>query len=428
MAHADTNSRALRRFAPSLALLAACILINYVDRGNLSIAAPLLKVELQISASQLGILLSAFFWTYTLLQFVTGWIVDRFNVYAVIALGYLVWSVATAATGLVHGFALFLVMRLLLGIGESVAFPSCSKILAWHLPEQSRGFANGAVMSGMRCGNAVGALGAGLAIARYGWRSTFIGMGLISLLWLPAWAKWKPSPTIIQPPPTEDARTTAILRQRSFWGVSAGHFASNYLMYFMVTWLPYYLVHERHLSIARMARVAGAYYLVDAAAAIGAGWIEDAWIASGGTVTAVRKFAMLAGSAAAATGMIGCVMTDSPHYLLWLFLGAMGSGILGAGLLAFAQTLAGPEAAGRWTGLQNGFANLAGVAAPALTGVLVDRTGSFLAPFAIIAIVLILGGIAWMFVVGPVEPIDWSAPTRLIRATGHVASPGSTRA
>jgi len=137
------RSRELRAFAPALILLAICALINYVDRGNLSIAAPLLKDELHISVTQLGILLSAFFWTYTAMQFVSGWLVDRFEVNWVVAAGFLVWSLATSATGLARGFTMLLAMRLILGIGESVMAPAFSKIFSFHLPEHCRGFANG---------------------------------------------------------------------------------------------------------------------------------------------------------------------------------------------------------------------------------------------------------------------------------------------
>ncbi|PYY06336.1 MAG: hypothetical protein DMG64_01300 [Acidobacteria bacterium] len=158
----EAESTQSKRFAPALTLLFIAILVNYVDRGNLSIAAPLLKDELGISASQLGLLLSAFFWSYTAMQFVSGWLVDRFNASFVIAAGYLIWSLATSATGVVYGFAMLAFMRLLLGIGESVAFPCCSKLLAQHLPESSRGFANGVIISAIRCGPAVGTFGAGL--------------------------------------------------------------------------------------------------------------------------------------------------------------------------------------------------------------------------------------------------------------------------
>src|SRR5215471_5509331 len=167
----------------ALALLVVSVFINYIDRGNLSIAAPLLKNEFGISASQLGILLSSFFWTYTACLFVCGWFVDRCDVNRVLALGFLLWSLATAATGLVHGFLMLLVARLLLGIGESVTFPCYSKILAQRLPEDQRGFANGAIIAGMKLGPAVGTLAGGILMAHFGWRLVFIGIGVVSLFW-----------------------------------------------------------------------------------------------------------------------------------------------------------------------------------------------------------------------------------------------------
>ena len=408
MANVAERSRRFGPFAPALALLFLCILVNYVDRGSLSVAAPLLKDELHISVTQLGFLLSAFFWTYTAMQFVSGWLVDRFNVLVVIAAGYLIWSLATTATGLVQGFTLLIVLRLLLGIGESVAFPACSKILACHVMEEGRGFANGVVTSGLRCGNAVGTLGAGLLIATYGWRPVFIGIGLISLLWLPAWAKWRPrGPGVNPPAPARSAGFAEILWQRSFWGVCGGHFATNYHLYFMVTWLPYYLVHTRHLTLPTMAKTAGVYYLLEAISAMMTGWLADAWIRNGQTPTLVRKAAMAVGAAFAATGMSGCALAAGQTYLAWLMVAGLGAGALASGNFAFSQTLAGPEAAGRWTGLQNGMANFAGVITPALSGLIVDRTGSFLGPFAIVAGVLLMGGCSWVFLVGRVEQVNW---------------------
>jgi sugar phosphate permease len=114
MAQAGHESRSLGAFAPALFLLAICVFINYIDRGNLSIAAPLLKIELRLSPSQLGILFAAFFTTYTAMQFVMGWLVDQFDVNRILAAGFLLWSLATATTGVVRGFAVLLSMRLIL--------------------------------------------------------------------------------------------------------------------------------------------------------------------------------------------------------------------------------------------------------------------------------------------------------------------------
>jgi MFS family permease len=399
----------MRGFGPVLVLLAFCLLINYIDRGNLSIAAPLLKDEFGISASQLGILLAAFFWTYTAMQFVSGWLVDRFDVNWVIAAGYLLWSLATVTTGVVSGFAALLVIRFLLGIGESVAFPSCSKILARHVPEHHRGFANGVIACAFRSGNAIGTLGAGLMMATYGWRPVFIGIGLVSLLWIPAWIKWMPcSKAVRSDSNLKTATFMDILQERSFWGASLGHFCGNYLLYFMVTWLPFYLVRERNLSMQGMATTASVYYLVDAVSAITTGRLSDFWIRKGYTPTRVRKTAMAIGFAMAAIAMAACA-TGPRTYLPWLIAVGVGCGIAGPGNFAFSQTLAGPQAAGRWTGLQNGFANLAGVVAPALTGFAVDRTGSFAVAMSITTVALIVGGLAWVFIVGRVEQVNWAA-------------------
>jgi len=411
------ESRRPGTFTLPLLLLGLCVFINYIDRGNLSIAAPLLKDELSISASQLGILLAAFFWTYTAMQFICGWLVDRFDGSRVLAAGYVIWSLATVTTGLVRGFVLLLAVRLMLGVGESVAFPACSKILACHLPEHRRGFANGVIAFAYRFGNAIGTLGAGLMMAMYGWRPVFIGIGLISLLWLPAWIKWMPRGRPAGDSIAKTASVIAILQQRSFWGACLGQFCYAYLFYFMVTWLPFYLVRERHLSMQSMARTAALYYLTDAVSAIATGWFSDFWIRRGYTPTLVRKAVMAIGSVVAAIAMARCATTPGT-YLPWLLTVGVGCGMGGAGIFAFSQTLAGPQAAGRWTGLQNGFANMAGALAPALAGFSVEQTGNFVAAMEIATIAAIIGGLAWVFVVGRVEQVSWTTKgDALIAAT-----------
>jgi MFS family permease len=409
MAPAD-DSRSLKAFALPLILLVICLLINYVDRGNLSVAAPLLKTEFQLSPSQLGILFAAFFTTYTAMQFVIGWLVDHFEANWILTTGFLLWSLATVAAGLARGFVLLLSMRLILGIGESVALPASSKVLARNLPEHHRGFASGALMSALRCGNAVGTLGAGLLMSKFGWRPVFIGVGLVSLVWLPAWMKWMPrnnSDPVHQV--AAGPRSAALLTQRSFWGTCAGHFSANYLFYFMITWLPIYLVFERHLSMATMTWVAGLYYSVDALSAIASGWLQDFWISRGYTPTVVRKSAMALGFSIATVAIVGCAVAGSNSYLPWLMAAGVGCGMTAPGVFTFPQTLAGPQAVGRWFGWQNGFANLAGVVGPSVTGFVAQRTGNFLAPFAITAAVCLAGGLAWLLIVRRVEQVRWAA-------------------
>ena len=176
-----------------LFLLSLSVLINYIDRSNLSIAAELIKHEIHISDFQLGTLLSAFFWTYALMQIPAGWLVDRFDVKWVFAAGFLLWSASTAVTGLLHGFAALLIIRVILGLGESVAFPSYGKVLGSYFKERHRGFANAMIMVGLALGPALGMWVGGRAVGRFGWRPFFLMLGLAGLLWLPLWAVWMPA-------------------------------------------------------------------------------------------------------------------------------------------------------------------------------------------------------------------------------------------
>jgi MFS family permease len=409
MSPSQRESQKLGALAPALALLAVFLLINYVDRGSLSIAAPLLTGELQLSPSRLGILFSAFFWSYTACLFFVGWLVDRFDVNVVLVSGFFLWSIATAATGLARGFAVLLAFRLLLGVGESVAFPSISKILARHVTETHRGLANGITTFGMKLGPALGSLGGGLLMATYGWRAVFIVVGLGSLLWIPAWRKWMPRDGA-EAPRASGAPFTGFLQilvQRSFWGASAGHFCGNYVLYFLVTWLPFYLVRERQLSMREMSKTAALYYVGEAVFALATGWLTDAWVRRGGSPTVVRKSAMAVGHGAAALGLIACAFAGPQTYFIALFVVALGSGMLGSGIFACAQILAGPRTAGRWVGLQNAFANFAGVIGPALTGFVVDWTGSFTVALGLAAFISLAGALSWTFFVGRLEEISW---------------------
>jgi MFS family permease len=306
------------------------------------------------------------------------------------------------------GFATLLALRMLLGVGESVMFPASSKILAQHLPEHARGFANGLMNAAMRWGSAIGTFGGGLLMARYGWRPAFIAIGVVSLLWLPAWGHWKaPEARNAVQVDAGAPGFAAILRKRAFWGAASGHFCANYLVYFLMSWLPYYLVHERHLSMSAMSVAAGALWVVDSLCSIATGTITDMRIRRGTSTSAARKWAMGIGFSLAALSLIGCAFADEHTYFAWLTACAVGSGTANAGTFAFAQTLAGPHAAGRWVGLQNGIANMAGVVGPALTGFLVEWTGHFASAFAVAAVITLGGAFAWCLGVRKLEQVDF---------------------
>jgi MFS transporter, ACS family, D-galactonate transporter len=401
-----TLSRPLRRV---LVLLAISVFINYVDRGNLSIAAPLLKDELGLSPWQLGILLSSFFWTYDAFQIPSGWLIDRFDVSWVLALGFFIWSCATATTGIMHSFAGLLAVRLVLGFGESVAYPSYSKILARDFSARHRGLANGAIAAGQFCGPAVGTFLGGFLMARFGWRPFFIVLGLISLLWLLPWLAWRPqtSTPALNAGKKSASHIGAILKQRSLWGACVTHFCCNYLVYFLLTWLPYYLVRERNFSMQRMAKIGGMAFLFCAISSVVSGWLSDRWIIDGPSASRVRKLMLALGLTAAGFLLLLCVVATPSLSVALLFAANTCYGVCNPMLFAGAQTLAGPRAAGQWMGVQNFAGNLAGIVAPALTGFLVERTGFFFWPFAVTASFTLIGALAWIVIVGPIEPIFW---------------------
>jgi ACS family D-galactonate transporter-like MFS transporter len=391
-----------------LVLLGISVFINYVDRGNLSIAAPMLKDELGISASQLGFLLSAFFWTYACLQLVSGWLVDRLNVNWVFAGGFLVWSAATAGTGIVHTFVALFVLRLILGIGESVAYPSYSKIIALHFPEEHRGLANSVISAGLVLGPGFGILVGGTLMARFGWRPFFIALGLVSLLWLIPWINWMPKERDSSHTDTTGVPSLSeFLRLRSAWGTCIGLFCSNYVNYVLITWLPFYLVRGRHFSMDRMAKIGGSAYLLGAGFSTLSGWLSDRWIRAGQTPTRVRKTFVAGGMALAGISLGLAAVTGPALCIIMLVMGVICFGASASNIWAITQTLAGPRAAGRWTGFQNFVGNLAGIAAPAVTGLVLDRTGQFYWPFAILTAIALAGAISWVFLVGPVEQVVW---------------------
>jgi ACS family D-galactonate transporter-like MFS transporter len=398
-----------------LLLLGLSVFINYIDRANLSVAAPLLQDELGLSHAQLGLLLSAFFWTYACMQILAGWLVDRFEVKWVLGIGFFVWSLATAFTGALHAFAALLVIRVILGAGESVAYPAYAKIFANHFIESRRGFANSIVGAGQSLGPALGILFGGTLVARFGWRPFFVVLGLVSLLWLPPWFRWMPRTAATGRLDMKQGPGLAeIIRHRSSWGTWIGHFCANYFFYFLLTWLPYYLQRARHFSPNAMAKIGGATFLLAALSSPICGWLSDRWISSGATVTRVRKTFMGVGMICNGAFLVGCAGAPDKLLVALLLLSGASFGLVSSNLNAITQTLAGPHAVGRWMGAQNFVANLAGAVAPALTGFLVGPTEQFYWPFLITSVIAWIGAAHYVFVVGPVETVVWKMQPRAI--------------
>ena len=393
-------------------LVTLAVFINYVDRGNLATAAPLIQDELGLTATQLGLLGSAFYYSYVPLMPAAGWLAEHLGPKRVLAAGMVVWSAATACSGLAGGFVGLLLLRLLLGVGESVAFPAATKVVAASVPLERLGSANGFMAFGYLMGPALGTAAGGYLMAYLGWRPVFVLFGLASLAWLWPWRRFavpSPPPSVRQPITPSFA---AILSRRALWGAALGHFAANYTYYFIATWLPFYLVKVRGFSMAAMAVSASWAYLLNAAAALAMGALTDRWIRLGSDPTRVYKPVMGVAQLGSLLCMVAMVALPASGSIAALLAFGVIAGCSYPGLFAIPQTFAGPNATGRWVGVQNACGNIAGMIAPVLSGLLVDRTGHFDAAFALAAAMSALGFGAWVWILPRVAPIDWSAGRR----------------
>ncbi len=394
-------------------LLVISVVINYIDRSNLGLAIPVIQRQLALSPLQVGSLLSAFFWTYALLQLFgfVGWLSDRFPVGWVMVGGYVLWSGATIATGLVSSFSAIYIVRLLLGAGESVAYPCYSRVFA-ELPQEHRGRANSLIDVGTKLGPSLGMFLGGLLLVHLGWRMLFIVLGGAGLLWLVPWIKLMPR--IERRVEVKDAATlpsiAKLLQVKCAWGAFFGHFCGNYFYYFLLAWLPTYFVGEEKMSLGSMSRLTSAVFLGIATVTLITGWTSDRLIALGASPTRVRRTAVVGGlSVASSLMLLAFVHHNLPLSIAVIAVACAGYGAFASNHWAITQTLAGTSMAGRWASLQNGVANLSGIVAPWVSGLIVQKNGSSRMAFVVAGGVALAGACFWAFLVTRVEAVQWDA-------------------
>lgn len=397
----------------ALSLLVVSVAINYADRGNLGVAASQMQRELGLNPSNIGWLSSGFFWTYALFQMVAGKLIDRWNVNWVYAVGFLVWSAATGITGLVSSVGVIFLLRLLLGAGESIAYPAYSKIIATSFPEQLRGTANALIDAGSKVGPAIGVLVGVEMMKAFSWRGMFIVIGACSLLWLVPWCF-----TAARLPARAVEKASAwspsyaeVIGKRRVWGTCVGLFCGNYMWYFYLTWLPYYFERERHYQKNELAVMASLPFWAVACASMFFGLFADWFIRKGYDAGRVRQtFVCL--------GLLGCCGFVLPAVLvkqeflsnLLLGLASVSLGAWSSNHWALTQRLAGSTAAGKWTAFQNCLGNFAGVVGAWVTGMVLTATHSFFDAFAIACAVLVVGVAGYWFVIGWPHPEIWKPP------------------
>jgi ACS family D-galactonate transporter-like MFS transporter len=404
MRAAELKPRSLHWFA--LALLVLSIAINYADRGSLGVAAKSLERELHLGQDQLGTLLGAFSITYSLAQFVAGKVIDRWNVNWLYAAAFFIWSAATGATGFANTFAEIFMLRLVLGIGESVAYPAYAEMIVTSFPEGLRGTANGLIDAGSKLGPALGVLLGVKMVNAFTWRGMFFVIGAASLAWLIPWcaiASRLPGRRLASDPATPrlSASYSQILREPSLWGTAIGLFGGNYAWFFFLNWLPYYFENDRHYTHDRLAIAGSLPFLAIAISSTFFGLFADWLIRRGRPAGRIRQLFACVGLSGCGLFMFAAIAVPAelPSNLL-LLVACISLGVWSSNHWAFSQFLAGPGTAGKWTGVQNGFGNFAGVLGPILSGFVLKATHSFFAVFTIAAVFLLFSVLAYWFIVG----------------------------
>jgi MFS transporter, ACS family, D-galactonate transporter len=384
-----------------VALLTVGVVIAYTDRINLSAALPQIRMSFPISAEASGILLSAFFWAYTLLQTPAGWLVDRFGLKWPYAAGLFSWSAVSAATALVSSLNGLIAMRIVLGIGESIVTPASMRYLRENFAEHERGLPIGIYFSGTKYGPAIGAPIATYLVLSYGWRWMFVLNGALCVLWLVPWLLFVRDDRKSSPAAEEGASVSwgALFGSPLMWGTCVATFCYMYFVYFCMTWMPTYFKDRFGLSLTASGWFTFMSFGGMATVAILAGWAADRLIARGRNAVTIRKAFTIVGFVLAFSEVFGAFSHSTATTLFLAVFSLSGLGLATANYWALTQTLTPASASARVAGIQNTAANMAGIAAPWITGILVQRTGSFNAPLIAVGFWLLVGIGCYLFLV-----------------------------
>jgi len=393
-------------------LLFAASMINYMDRATLSMALPVISDDLHLGPTAKGMLTSAFFWSYALMQIPIGWGADRFNLRWLYAGMFTLWSLACGLAGFAGSLTTLVVLRIILGFGESIYLPGGMKIVSRLFPPKARGLPSGLFDFGTRSGLVLDGILVPWLVVHYGWRNMFFLVGFTALVWLLPWLLVFPSrlPSGSQDPTVPAAgvevappRAPVLTFDRNLLGICLGFFCFDYFWYMMLTWLPDYLVKGRHLPIQKAGLYAAvAFFIFGITEPLG-GWLADRLIRRGWNETRTRKgivtVAFLLGLLMIPAGRVAGTSTAVALIFAAAFVG-MSTG----NLLAILQCCAPPDQVGIWTGVKNFSGNLGGIIAPLVMGILISRTGSYAPGYAFAAVLLAVGVLPYWLIVGELRP------------------------
>jgi len=413
----------------ALGLISVGTAINYLDRSVLGIAAPLFSSDLGVGAGALGVVFSAFSWTYAAAQIPGGMLLDRFGSRVVYGCAVALWSMFTLLQGTVSGLAALLGLRLGLGAAEAPSYPTNSRVVRTWFPQSERARANGVYAVGQYFGLAFLSPLLFWIAGRFGWRALFILAGLIGLVFAALWSVYYRDPDrstrinraeldyIESGGGSGNAVTTApfswrlvgrLISTRQILGASVGQFASNSTLVFFLTWFPTYLATERHLQLRTAGLFAALPYIAASVGVLLGGWSSDWLVQKSGSPTLGRKLPVVVGLLMA-TSLVAANMVHSNAAMLTIMSFAFfGQGMCNLGWTVITDVAPRPYV-GLTAGIFNLCANLAGIVTPLVIGQIVAGTGSFYAALAYISSVALVGVFAYVFVLGEVKPVDLDA-------------------
>ena len=403
------------------------VLINYIDRGALSVAAKPLHDELGMGPEQFGILSSAFFAVYAFSQIPIGYILDRFGLVIVSRIGALLWSIASALTALAPNFASIYAARLFLGLAEAPTFPANAKAIGYWFPRSERGLATSLFDAAAKFSNAIGVPFTAWLLVMLGWRGMFWTTAGLSLIFFALFS-------IFYRNPSQDARLSHaekeyirkggaepetisgeghrgaglgyLLRQPKIWGLSVGFAAYGYLFALLLTWLPGYLQSTFGVNILKAGSYAFIAWIVGTATdLIVGGWLVDYLIQRGLDANRVRKTVLIVGLVMG-FAVIGAAYTkDINVAVFWITVAIAGISFHAPVGWSIPALIAPTNSTGQVGGIMNFLNNLAGFFAPTITGIIVARTGSFNTALVTAGVILIVGIVSYTFVLGRIEKI-----------------------
>ncbi|MCU1291701.1 MAG: major facilitator superfamily 1 [Bryobacterales bacterium] len=411
-------------------LLGVGVLVNYFDRVNLSVSKDALFHEFGISTFMFGLLSSAFNWTYAALQLPVGVLLDRFGVGPIGRIGALLWAIASFASALSPGIGSFFGSRLLLGVGEAPTFPANAKAIGYWFPRSERSLATALFDGAAKFGPAVGVVLVGALTVRFGWRWSFAATGLISFFFFLAF--W-----FLYRDPDQDGRMSAaersyieaggaqkkngkgirggaplgyLLKQRKVLGLVLGFFAYNYCFYLLLYWLPSYFGTLKLDTFHSAMYTSIPWLFATATDVLVGGWLVDALIKRGKPETTVRQTVLITGTVLG-LALAGAMWTRDPVVAVFWISIALG-GLSAAAPVGWSipSLIAPTNSVGKVGSILNTGNQIAGIAAPILTGYLAGPQNSFGRAFAVAAGLLVLGVLSYVLLLGRIEQVPEPHP------------------